>query len=448
MVDEDSLRRGSAVRERQRVILLCAPVTLLFTFADVLALKRFAPLVFGVRLLWAVSIAAVGWWLPRATAAGERRLMTALGVSTPLFFGLLTEMTGGYGSPLFHFILAMPLIIAVVVQEHPRATLCAGIAAVASGIFITLRAGQSAQLISQWVIQAAAMSALAVYASVTYRRLRFREQGLREASAVATERARAADEAVRARDEFLSVASHELRTPLAALRLQIERGLRRPGGIGPESAPNNSSSGSASTTGTRDALESIHRQVDRMGALMENLLDVSRLAAPEPTLDRVETDLSVLIRQIAARYGGIAQAQGCALTVKTKAEVRVHVDPQRFEQVITNLLSNAVKYGAGQPVVVTVGAEGGTAVVSVRDQGIGIAAEDQVRIFERFERAASSRNYGGLGLGLWICKRLMELQGGRIRVTSRPNEGSTFTVELPLLAPSDEREISPAPAAE
>ena len=433
MVDEDSLRRGSAMRERQRVILLCAPLTLLFTIADVVALGRFSPAVFGVRLLWTAVIVAVGLWLPRASAAAERLLMILFGISASVFFGLLTAMTGGAGSPLFHFILAMPLVVAVVVQEHPRATLGAGIATLASGLLLTSRAGQTAQQMIEWAVLAGAMSALAVYASVTYRRLRFREQALREAAAVAAERARAADAAIRARDEFLSVASHELRTPLAALRLQIERGLRRPDVAGLESI------------GDRDALASIHRQVDRMGSLMENLLDVSRLAAPEPALARVETDLGALARQICGRYTGLAQAQGCTLTVKTRGAVPVAIDPARFEQVITNLISNAVKYGAGHPVLVSVWAQAGRAKLSVQDQGIGIAAEDQRRIFERFERAASSRNYGGLGLGLWICQRLCELSGGGISVVSRPGEGATFTVELPLSGEAREEGVVAAP---
>ena len=107
-------------------------------------------------------------------------------------------------------------------------------------------------------------------------------------------------------------------------------------------------------------------------------------------------------------------------------------DTQRLEQVVINLLTNALKYGAGKPVHLRLAAEGERARLSVRDEGIGIAAEDQGRIFERFERAVSDRHFGGLGLGLYICRQIVDALGGTIAVRSTPGEGSTFEVVLPL----------------
>jgi signal transduction histidine kinase len=103
--------------------------------------------------------------------------------------------------------------------------------------------------------------------------------------------------------------------------------------------------------------------------------------------------------------------------------------------VIANLLSNACKYGAGKPIRVEVGLDGKLARLSVRDHGIGIAPADRERIFERFERAASARHYGGLGLGLYITRQVVEAHGGTIRVASHAGAGSTFSVELPLETP-------------
>jgi signal transduction histidine kinase len=111
--------------------------------------------------------------------------------------------------------------------------------------------------------------------------------------------------------------------------------------------------------------------------------------------------------------------------------VRGYWDRLRVSQVVTNLVSNAIKYGAGKPILLTFGARGDRAWIQVRDQGIGIDPTDQPQIFERFERAVSSRNYGGLGLGLYIVKRIVEAHGGTIRVESAPGAGSAFWVEIP-----------------
>lgn len=102
-----------------------------------------------------------------------------------------------------------------------------------------------------------------------------------------------------------------------------------------------------------------------------------------------------------------------------------------IKTVSTNLLSNAIKFGQGKPIELEVVQEAGRARLSIRDQGIGIDADDQARVFERFERAVSMRHYGGMGLGLWITRQVVEAMGGTIHVTSEPGRGSTFTVEVP-----------------
>lgn len=232
---------------------------------------------------------------------------------------------------------------------------------------------------------------------------------------------RQALEAIRARDEFLSVASHELKTPLTSLRLQVElllRSARRAAVRRPEQI--------------QGKLEVAIRQVDRLARLVEELLDVSRIKTGRLALEPEEIDLVALVRDVVARFSNDAARAGSRLDLAAEGPVVGTWDRLRIEQVLTNLISNALKFGAGRPVEVTIRSHGPLAEVEVRDHGIGIAPEDVERIFHRFERAVSARAYGGLGLGLYIARQLVEAHGGTIRVDSRPNEGARFTVELPL----------------
>jgi signal transduction histidine kinase len=170
------------------------------------------------------------------------------------------------------------------------------------------------------------------------------------------------------------------------------------------------------------------RQTDRLGGLVGNLLDVSRLAAGKLDLTPEKFDLVELVRDVAERLRDQASAP---FELRLDGPVVGTWDRLRVDQVITNLVSNALKYGRGKPVSLAAGARGNVAVVEVSDQGIGIAAADQKRIFERFERAVSPSSYGGLGLGLYIARQIVEALGGSIRVESTPGAGSRFIVELP-----------------
>ncbi len=234
-----------------------------------------------------------------------------------------------------------------------------------------------------------------------------------------------AQAAVAARDEFLSIASHELRTPLAALKLALQN-LRRMLG------------GAADAAGRR-SLEAGERQTGRLETLVAALLDVSRIQAGRLDLTLEEVDLSALVLETVAQFEDQLALAGCAVSVRAPAPVAGRWDRLRLGQVVVNLLSNAMKYGQGKPIEIEVEGSGGRARLAVRDQGIGLGPEAQRRIFQRFVRAASSRNYGGLGLGLYIARRLAEAHGGTVRVESEPGQGSIFTLELPM--------ADPAPAA-
>jgi signal transduction histidine kinase len=165
---------------------------------------------------------------------------------------------------------------------------------------------------------------------------------------------------------------------------------------------------------------------------VEALLDVSRIAGGSLALERAPYDLSASIALAASRFRDQAARAGSALEIAVEPGVQVLGDRLRLEQAISNLLANAIRFGAGKPVRVTLLSHDDTTILQVSDQGIGIAPGDQARIFDRFERAVSVRNFGGLGLGLWITRHIVEASGGALRVESAPGRGATFTVELPL----------------
>ena len=139
----------------------------------------------------------------------------------------------------------------------------------------------------------------------------------------------------------------------------------------------------------------------------------------------------MLVREVAGRFGDEAARAQSPLQLSTPAPVVGRWDRLRIEQVVTNLITNAIKFGAGKPIELAVSEANDQATISVADHGIGVAPQDIERIFKRYEQAISSREYGGMGLGLYIVRQIVGAHGGTIRVASRLGEGSTFIVDLP-----------------
>jgi PAS domain S-box-containing protein len=244
------------------------------------------------------------------------------------------------------------------------------------------------------------------------------------ASATDIDDQKRAEEALRKaivlRDDFLSVASHELRTPLTSLKLEVANLARI--------ARRESSDGAPRVIAK---VEKIDSQAARLHRLIDELLDVSRIAAGRLELHMEQVDIAQVVNEVGARFSEEAVRVGCTLTVRAPVPVVGHWDRSRLDQVVTNLVSNAIKYGDCKPIDVDLGADDHRAMLVIRDRGVGIAPHDHERIFGRFERAASSRNYGGIGLGLWIVKQIIDALGGTVTVESTQGSGSTFTVELP-----------------
>jgi PAS domain S-box-containing protein len=261
---------------------------------------------------------------------------------------------------------------------------------------------------------------LAVDVTQREREARWRAQLLAEA-----EEARSvAERAVKVRDDFLSVASHELKTPLTSLNLQLHALLKRARqGQRPED------------TEQVGRLEKAQRHLQKLARMMDDLLDVSRVAEGQVRLELVEVDLVRLVREVLERFQEEAQRTGTHLELRAEDAVVGQWDRARLEQVVTNLVSNALKYGAGAPVELHVRSSGTLALLEVTDHGIGISPEDLARIFEKFERAVPVRKYGGFGLGLYIVRQLVEALGGAVDAESTPGKGTTFHLALPLAGP-------------
>ena len=232
-------------------------------------------------------------------------------------------------------------------------------------------------------------------------------------------------EAVLARDEFLSVASHELKTPLQSLTLQNQMRKRN------------------IMKGLTDAfdIKKVEGMIDsdlkhllRFNRLIDDMLDISRIRAGKLNFINQKIDFCSFVTDVLERFRPQLDSVGCFLTTSLCPSVTANIDIYRIEQVIVNLLTNAMKYGAGRPIKVVVLTELDLIQLEVHDQGPGIKQEDSQRIFERFERAISSNEVSGLGLGLYISRQIMEQNNGSLAVTSSLGQGSTFIMQLPAFS--------------
>jgi signal transduction histidine kinase len=224
-----------------------------------------------------------------------------------------------------------------------------------------------------------------------------------------------------AREEFLATAAHELKTPLAVVKAYAQLMKRR-------------------GQGDPSALLVIERQTDRLARIVQQLLEVSRFRSGVGVeLRRERFDLGEVASDVAERMRAVTVD---AVRVDRSVAVPVLADPDRIAQVMLNLLENAIRFSPlGGEVEIAVRRKDGDAVVSVRDHGVGIPAERQDRIFERFYRAhaGTSQDYGGLGLGLDVSREIVARHGGRIWFESEQGEGSTFSFSLPLAAEESTR---------
>jgi signal transduction histidine kinase len=221
-----------------------------------------------------------------------------------------------------------------------------------------------------------------------------------------------------ARDDFLGAAAHDLRTPLAALKLQVQGLLRR-----------TTEPLEVETVATR--LRAMDRQLVHMSELLDRLFEIGRSDDPlDLAPERI--DLVELVRDVAGRYADDLAWARCPLTLTLpEAPVIGSWDRLRIDQVLTNLLTNAKKYGRGAPIAIELTATAEKAILKVSDHGIGIAPDQLDAVFDKYVRTSGRRTITGLGLGLWIVRRIVDRCRGSIDVESQLGVGSTFTLVLP-----------------
>ena len=222
---------------------------------------------------------------------------------------------------------------------------------------------------------------------------------------------------IRMRDEFISVASHELRTPLTRILLRLQMMKRNGEGISEKHMK---------------GLDECEDASKELIALMENLVDVTRLRLGKMEIKRTKTNITNTILEVISRYKDDIRFSGNHLSFNHDGDIIGYWDQGRLEQLFSNLLSNAVKYSQGKPIKMNLSLNGETIVFSIEDEGPGIPKELQHKVFERFERAHDSKKISGLGLGLYVSRQIVEAHKGEITLESEPGKGTIFRISIPL----------------
>lgn len=229
-------------------------------------------------------------------------------------------------------------------------------------------------------------------------------------------------EALRVRDEFLLIASHELKTPLTSVKLQMAL-MKRTETHSPQEEKERR---------RKEVILSLDHQIERLEQLIENLFDVSRISVGKFTINYSKLDLASVVRETMQNLREDLKQARCHVELRANIPAIGEWDRLRMEQVILNLVGNAMKHAPGSPIRIAVEPLEQSVRLTIQDQGPGITKENQKKLFQRFERASSSVHVGGLGLGLYITKQIVEAHGGRIRLESEPGQGSTFIIEIPI----------------
>ena len=228
---------------------------------------------------------------------------------------------------------------------------------------------------------------------------------------------------VKKRDEFITVASHEIKTPLTSMKMQLQM---------TRTMMEKNNYQIYDPDKIKKMFEVSNRQIDRLTRLVDDMLDASLVSGGNLTLFRENVNLNDIVQTVIDRLTPQFEISNNTVVVMAKETIIGNWDAFRLEQVLMNLFTNSIKYAAGSKIEVMLEKTQSKAILKVRDYGIGIAKDQQHKIFSRFERAISAKNISGLGLGLYISKEILNRHGGSIRVDSELGKGAMFIIELPI----------------
>ncbi|NYE59455.1 signal transduction histidine kinase/CheY-like chemotaxis protein [Duganella sp. 1224] len=357
------------------------------------------------------------------------RALALLAIAYVIAVALLLSM-----GPLSQiYLLAVPVLCTVLVGAIPAmlALLWCSATLFVAGYFGGIEPGLAVMVVSpllHWIILSVNFLLVAAVLSVSCAYLLHglagalvRERAIHLSNAESVAARRAAEVSNQLKSDFLAMISHEVRTPLGGV-IGMLRSALRDAGLPPAS---------------RDKLRLSLSNAEVLLQIINDILDFSRLEAGKMPLESLDFDLPGLLREVVDLLGERAEAKGISLVAEVQPALPVwwRGDPTRLRQVLVNLVGNGIKFTQRGEVVVSVARDGEGVLLTVRDSGIGIAPEALGRLFQKFEQAdaATSRKFGGAGLGLAICKSIVGAMGGRIEVSSVLGAGSQFRVTLPLV---------------
>jgi signal transduction histidine kinase len=393
---------------------------------------------------WALAWAALEWWIAPLVQRLEAEGRSAYGLIAAMFatarapFSLIAVLMWNTGAPAARLYATVILCVSLMyslMQLYPRPKLFLLVISPHLAALAWMLGGLGLAAFGQgrpWLALTAAMSVatLGHFFSNAQRLLSRSRTQLREARARAEQHGLAAEAATHAKSTFLAVMSHEIRTPLNGI-MGMAQALAL----------------DELTTTQRHRVEIIRESGDSLLAILNDVLDLSKIEAGKLELEEVEFELDELMRGAHAAFTALANKKGLSfdLAISPHARGLYLGDPTRLRQVVYNLISNAVKFTDRGAVRVGVDRRAGQLEIEVADTGVGMSRDQMARLFEKFVQADASttRRFGGTGLGLSICFELVQRMGGTISPASELGKGATFTVTLPLQRTG----VAPAPAA-